>query len=639
MFEIDTKIQSTKEESEQVVGFLGGLNTFQDQTVIRESELTEAKNIVLSVDGIEPRYGTLNYGDTGGGDGKIYGGLGFYKSDGTRQFLRVSGGRLKKLASGAFSQVSATAISNANIELIQARDRVYGFNATDSLFYYDGTNITTYTAMTTPVGLAITPTGTTGSTTYSYRISAFNAVGETLACVAVTTTTGNATLSTTNYNALAWTATSGAVGYNIWGRLSTGLGETYLDTVYTNSYNDQGQSDPSTTILPPEGNTSAGVKGKYVCFALQRLFVAGDPDNPSRLYYGGTGTNIGNFSWTLEGGGATDIFKNDGQIIRGLVAFQGGVLVFKDNAIYKFTFDENGRAKLEEITRSFGGISHRSIKAVENDVIFAAKKDGRLAFYSLGNQENFSSSILRTNELSIKIATELADVNLAYLDKSAGFYFRNVYGCAIPTEGSTTNDRIWCLDTRFGAWTYWEDLSPAFFMEYTDTDGTQNLYYGHESNGYMVKMFTDDRSDNGTAIDWEFSTKSFNQKNFKLSKNYYDPTFQFKGINKSGAITGDIVLDGNIATETFTINRTNVGGAGFGSMLFGVALFGTATGGGPSDNVASDQLVIKYGTYEARSIKYTFRGSTVDLYFKFLGLYHEYQIQPTFEYRNASVTY
>lgn len=626
MFEIDFKEKSPKIETEQTVGFLGGLNTFQDQTVIRDSELTKAKNIVLSVDGIEPRYGTVNYGDTGGGDTKIYGGVGFYKSDGTRQFLRVSGGKLKKLASGAFSQVSATAVSNANIELIQARDKVYGFNGTDNLFTYDGSNITTYTAITTPTGLGVSPVGTTGSEPYSYRVSAINAQGETLACTAVAITNGNENLTTSNYNNITWTAVSGATSYNIWGRKSTGLGETYLDTTVTNSYKDQGQSDPSTTILPPEGNTTAGIKGTFVCFALQRLFVAGDPDNPSRLYYGGTGNNIGNFSWTLEGGGATDIFKNDGQSIRGIFPFQGGVLVFKDNAVYKFSFDDNGRAKLEEITRAFGGISHRSIKAVENDIIFAAKKDGRLAFYSLGNQENFSSAILRTNELSIKIATDLENVNLAYVEKSAGFYFRNIYGCAIPTSSSTVNNRIWVLDTRFGAWVEWEDLTPSFFMEYTDTDGTQNLYYGDESSGYMVEMFQADRNDNGSAIDVEFSTKSYNQKNFRKFKEYYDPTFQFKGINQIGSISGDIVVDGTVVEKDFTVTELTVGGAGFGAMLFGQALFGTATGGTASESASSDQLVEVDSVFEGRSVKYTIRSNATDLYYKLLGIAHDYMV-------------
>ena len=59
--------------------------------------------------------------------------------------------------------------------------------------------------------------GTPGTTTYSYRISAFNDAGETLACTSVATTTGNATLNATNYNALAWTATSGATGWQCLG--------------------------------------------------------------------------------------------------------------------------------------------------------------------------------------------------------------------------------------------------------------------------------------------------------------------------------------------------------------------------------------------------------------------------------------
>jgi hypothetical protein len=124
-----------------------------------------------------------------------------------------------------------------------------------------------------------------------------------------------------------------------------------------------------------------------------------------------------------------------------------------------------------------------------------------------------------------------------------------------------------------------------------------------------------------------------------LNKEYYDPTFQFKGISKSSAIDGEVIIDGNISEKTFTVNRANLGGAGFGAMLFGVALFGTATGGSASENLASDQLVTAYGVFEGRSIKYAFNGSTVDLYFKFLALYHDYQVDTNFQYKNASVSY
>jgi hypothetical protein len=643
--EIDLKTQNPKLQTESVRGFLGGLNTFQDQSVIKDSELTEAKNIILTVDGIEPRYGTENYGDDGDGDTKVYWGGGFYKSDGTKQLLRISAtgttgtGRLRKYDSGTgeWDAIDSTVFDSVNTDAVQAINTLFFFNGTENLRSYDGTTITSYSALSTPANLTVVPHGTGATTTYSYRVTAFNDQGETLAVAAATTTTGAATLSTTNFNRLDWDNVTGATGYNIYGRKSTGVGHTYMATVYgqtTSTYDDVGDysstnptgATPTTTKVPEE-NTSGGIKGSMACFAVSRIFVAGHPDNPSRLYWSGLGSEVDNFSGAPEGGGYVDVFKNDGTQIRGIIAFQGGVIVGKDNAIFKFSFTSEGFPQLEEITRSFGVISHRSMKHVENDIIFAAKKDGRLAFYSLGNQENYAASVLRTNELSIKVASELESVNLANISKSAAFYYRNIYGCAIGTTSSTVNDRIWCLDTRFGAWVYWEGLNPNSFFTYNDTDGTEYIFYGNDNTGYVTKMFLTDRNDNGAAISVLWATKSFDQDSFYAYKQYYKPTFQFKNINKSGAISGDIVVDGAITEKSFSVTNIITGGLGFGAMLFGQPLFGNATGGTPSEGEPADQLVEIYTPrLLGRSIKYSFRTSTIDLTFKFLSLKHSYQV-------------
>lgn len=631
-------IKDPSRQREVVVGFLGGLNTFQDETVIKDNELTNAKNIILSVDGVQPRYGTLNSGDDGS-DTSIKGAFPYYNYSGTRTFLRMSGGKLKKLVAGAWTQIGSTTWnSSARANFVQARDKVFIFNGVNPLRYYDGSAITTYSSLSTPGTPTVTPTGTTGSTSYSYRISAFNAVGETLAGTAGTTATGNATLTTTNYNAISWTAVGSAVGYNIWGRKSTGFGESYLATVYTNSFNDTGNQNadenynytPSTTLLPPDANSTEGIICKFAVYAISRIFAAGDPANPSRLYYGGLLDNVGNFSLDRErGGGYVDVFKNDGQIIRSIIPFQGGVIIWKDNAIYKLSVNStSGFFQLEEITRSFGGISFRGCRAVENDIIFPARKDGRLAFYSLGNQENYAGTVLRTNELSIKISSRLTDVALAYLEDSCGYYFNNIYMCAIPKSGSTTNDRIWCLDTRFGAWTYWEGFSPDVFVEFQDSTGSTDLYYGASNTGYMVKMFQDDRNDNGVAIDVAYSTKSFNQKIFGKYKRYFNPTFQFKDVNRSGELTGEIYLDGVILSGGFSINQQNAGGAGVGAGLVGFVLAGdagssTTQGTGFSSDIVQEVYMSRTG----RSIKYNFASSGLNLQYKFLSLSHEHIIQ------------
>lgn len=627
MPKINSKNNNPPKKPEISTGFLGGLNTFQDETVLKDSELTRAKNILLTVDGIEPRPGIIHYGSDNG-DSKVLGGFGYYMANGTHEFLRMSGGKLYKKNGTSWTQIGSTTWNTAaRMNFLQARDLVFMWNGVDPLAYYNGTAITVYTALTTPAGLAVTTAGSAGTTAYSYRVSAFNATGETLACVAVNLATGNALLDATNYNKLDWTATVGAVGYNIWGRKSTGLGETYITTTYTNQYLDKGEFDPSTAILPPESNTTTGIICKKAIFAQSRIFAAGDPTYNSRLYYGGVGSNITNFSFSETGGGATDIFKNDGSEIRDILPFQGGVIVWKDNAIYKFYFNSSGQPTLEEITRSFGGIAWRGSKHVENDIIFPARKDGRLAFYSLGNQENYSAGILRTNELSIKVASELVNVSTADLENSCAFYFNNVYGCAITKTGGTYNNRIWCLDTRFGAWTYWEGLYPNFFMNYVDTDGTENLYYGSENTGYIEEMFQDDKNDNGAAISVEWATKSFNQKVFHKIKKYYNPVFQFKNIATSSVISGEVILDGAISSADFSVTTTTAGGLGFGAMLFGFPKFGESLGGTPSQaGVSSDTIVELSLVKKARSIKYVFRSSTVNADYKFLSVAHDFAV-------------
>lgn len=623
-----SKLQDPAIKDEIAIGFLGGLNDFQDETLLKDSELTKATNILLDVDGLSPRPGSESYG-TASGD-KTLGLVGYYLANGTREFVRYAEGvsdKLQKMVGTTWTDIgSQTYDSTSRMNFLQARNLLFTFNGVDELTYYNGSTITTYTALTTPVGLAITPTGTTGHKTYSYRISAFNSAGESLACTTVNSTTGTSSLNATNYNALAWTATSGATGYNVWGREATGLGTTWMATVYTNSYKDQGQDDPSLTLLPPDANTSQGVIGSMAVFGISRIFVSGNPTYPSRLYFSGVGDRITDFSWSAIGGGYIDIYKDDGSKIRGIIPFQGGIIVFKDNAIYKFSFADDGTQLLEEITRAFGGISFRSIKHVENDIIFAAKKDGRLAFYSLGNQENYAGSILRTNELSVKVENNLQDVETAQLEYSAAFYFKNIYGCAVSKSGDTKNTRIWCLDTRFGAWTSWEGINANCFATFINSSGDENLYFGDEDDGDIVKMFTPAKNDRGVAISVNWATKAFNQKIFHRFKDYYNPVVQFKDVTISGAISGDVITDGAIVSAYFTVNTVNTGGTGVGYELVGQLLPGAGTGGTPSSTYSSDQIVELDTFQNARSIKYEFRSSTINADYKFLAITHQYAI-------------
>ena len=119
-------------------------------------------------------------------------------------------------------------------------------------------------ALGTPTGCAVASTVGSGSTTWSYRVSALSATGETLACSAVSKTSKANTLSSTAYNTVTWTAVSGAYGYYVYrtaagttpsstGRLGTG---SCTPTVFTGTAaKDTGLCADSGTVLSTATDT------------------------------------------------------------------------------------------------------------------------------------------------------------------------------------------------------------------------------------------------------------------------------------------------------------------------------------------------------------------------------------------------
>lgn len=112
-------------------------------------------------------------------------------------------------------------------------------------------------SLTAPTGLSVTPTGTPGTTTYTYYVADTkpSSGGYAVSGVA-STTTGNATLSGTNYNVVAWTSINGHT-YTIY-RASGGASSGALGTVTASgtsaSYNDVGGT--ATGSVPITGVTA-----------------------------------------------------------------------------------------------------------------------------------------------------------------------------------------------------------------------------------------------------------------------------------------------------------------------------------------------------------------------------------------------
>lgn len=122
-------------------------------------------------------------------------------------------------ASGSANTFSGTVVSGSNLLTGLASNQ--DFQSGQGILvahagpgpYESGT-----TPLPPPGAPTVTPEGTAGVTTYGYVVVAITpGGGATAASATGETTTGNATLSITNYNSIAWSSVSGAGGYLIYG--------------------------------------------------------------------------------------------------------------------------------------------------------------------------------------------------------------------------------------------------------------------------------------------------------------------------------------------------------------------------------------------------------------------------------------
>lgn len=129
-----------------------------------------------------------------------------------------------------------------------------------------------FAGLPAPVNAAFS-TATTGGTlaaaTYSYRVSALNAQGESLASAE----TSQATTGTTSTVTINWGPVSGATGYKIYGR--TAGAEQLIATVgAVTTYTDTGASVP-VGALPSLNSTASGIPAGVVA-ALYQVTPAAD---------------------------------------------------------------------------------------------------------------------------------------------------------------------------------------------------------------------------------------------------------------------------------------------------------------------------------------------------------------------------
>lgn len=569
--------------------WIRALNQLVSATQLKGNELAEIVDCELIEDGkIKcPRSGQSYFGSEQ--DSRVRGLFTYYKSDGTRQLLRISSTTLRKYNSGSWDAISGftfTSDRNTNSALIY--DRLYLVNGVDPLVYYGGSTITSFSSITAPTISSVVRTGgSTGTHTFSYKVKAVNSVGSTSPSSAVSATADftDVELDSSHYMTITWGAVTSATAYEIYGRrdafwylLATVEGQA------TTTYIDDGTDTPNEAFPVIDVDTTEGPVGQYIAVYKDSLFIAGDPNNPSRLYYSGGGDQINNFSID-GGGGIIDIARNDGQIITGLIVFKNSLIVFKEDSIYQFSFTSSGLPQVTQITAAVGCVAPRTIQIVENDVFFLSRR----GVFTIGNEQGFAFDVLRTNELSARVRPVMQSIDGAYIQNASAIYLTssnfNLYILAYTPSGSTTNTRAIVYDRERLGWYKWTNIQANCWATYRGTDGETHFLYGDDSSGY-VKEILSGSDDFGSAIHGYFYLRSEAFKNgIDHYKNLKDVDVVMR--NPFGSITLSVVKDGVETVFSAPIGTVNPS-INFGHYLFKETLFKDSYGTGVA---ASDELL------------------------------------------------
>lgn len=128
-------------------------------------------------------------------------------------------------------------------------------------------------------------------------------------------------------------------------------------------------------------NATAIPRGGIMIYAANRIWIAGDPAAPSRLYYSSLNTtggcDPGNFDSTgANDGGFIDLSANDGQAITALVPYGPYILAFKERKIFTL-YDPAGGSANRLLTEQYGhtglyNLGAQGVAATPFGVVFLA---------------------------------------------------------------------------------------------------------------------------------------------------------------------------------------------------------------------------------------------------------------------------
>lgn len=432
------------------------------------SDLTNMEVVQDSV--VRPRPPLVAYGAQ---PSKTVIGRGLINVGTTRSILWMmddagTGELYKQTDGGSYSLIGGSYSSTAWASCVQSKGKAYVFNGTNNLSYVTlaSNTITTYSALSTPNAPSLAVTGMSGSTSpHFYKVTANNAVGESIASSSGTATSGkprDAWIDGTDYITLTWPAVAGALSYTVYyGTDVTRCEELYtIPAVASPSFQDKGTIATNTFKLAPEGNSTQGPAFEWMYNDTKNSQLFGITSD-NKLYYSAPGT--GDFS-PFNGGGWVGIAEDSTTKLNYVDGFRNGkgdpvitvsarggagkgklfhvqfdtLTVGQQTIVYPNVYEANGQS---------GSYSARGTVKARDSLYYWTGLEAK----STGTSQNIMN-ILTTSSISQGIEPDVARLSLDNLHKSVGVEYRDKIYWALPV-GTSENNEIWVLDlSRSNLW-------------------------------------------------------------------------------------------------------------------------------------------------------------------------------------------
>jgi len=313
-----------------------------------------------------------------------------------------------------------------------------------------------------------------------------------------------------------------------------------------------GAPDNTTSIYATYELVGGAPKSKAGFVRASRLYMWGDPDNPSRLWYSGPNDEDG---WdTSSSGGYLDVDKDDGYSIIGAISFFDIIIVIKGNTLYQIPdFPGDSTFRVRPLMQNTGAIAYQTINTDGKMVTFLSKQ-GWMAV----SASDLYGNIAKAADLSASFranAVQYADPDcFSEFNQNDNQLWMTLY------NGDVQGDVIYVINLETGGQLSLYEFEFAHSC-YKFVNG-EMLIGGTDGHLYRLMPKGTNYTDNGTSYsantyfrgvmtDWGIALNRKHNK--KLYLHCYGPTRM--------TATFNIYTDGDYATPIYTAAISTVGGA------------------------------------------------------------------------------